>query len=116
MSYGVALLDVLGFSAMVANDRGGAALQRYLECLQRIFGAGSDIDYVVFSDSIVLTLDGRDSVRLLQISRACSRLMTELIEQEIPVRGAITCGEFVRSSPIGKSVFCGPSHRGCLQL
>ncbi|MFL6603183.1 MAG: hypothetical protein ACJ8R9_17895 [Steroidobacteraceae bacterium] len=105
MSYGyVALLDVLGFSALVANDRGGASLQAYLECLERIFGASSEIDYVVFSDSIVLTLDGPDPIKLLQISRACSRLMSELIEQEIPVRGAIACGEFVRSS-VGKSVF-----------
>jgi len=96
---------VLGFSALVTSDRGIDDLHRYLECLQRVLEpGGSGISYVVFSDSIVLTLDGTGSDKLLQLCQACSRLMTDLIKQEIPIRGAIACGKFVRSVVEG-SVF-----------
>jgi hypothetical protein len=45
----------------------------------------------------VLTLAGTESHDLLQLCRACSRLMADLIKQEIPIRGAISYGKFVRS-------------------
>jgi hypothetical protein len=98
----VALLDVLGFSNLVAEDRDGSALRRYLDCLNAL--AEGDTGYVVFSDSIVLTVEGSEPDKLLRISQACSRLMAELIDKDIPVRGAIACGEFFRTS-VGRSVF-----------
>src|SRR3982074_2237512 len=68
----VALLDVLGFSALVTSDRGIPDLHRYLECLQCVLEPeGSGISYVVFSDSIVLTLVGTGAEKLLQLSQAC---------------------------------------------
>lgn len=98
----VALLDVLGFSALVAADA-GEGVERYLNCLKRAKGATA-VDYVVFSDSIVLTVGGDGPDSLLEIAGACSRLMSELLIEHIPIRGAISQGAFVRST-VGESVF-----------
>jgi hypothetical protein len=101
----VALLDVLGFSALVASDSAGDRIERYLQCLQRTVGGGATpVDYVVFSDSIVLTVEGEDDSSLIRVASACSRLMGQLLTDNIPIRGAISHGHFVRSA-IGQSVF-----------
>src|SRR2546426_1186922 len=101
----VALLDVLGFSALVAADAAAEKIERYLGCLQRTTGGTAPpIDYVVFSDSIVLTVEGDGIDSLIAIARACSRLMGELLTEHIAIRGAIAHGHFVRSA-IGQSVF-----------
>lgn len=99
----VALLDVLGFSNLVADDATGERVERYLECLQRT-KEDTEVDYVVFSDSIVLTVAGGGPDSLLAIAGACSRLTSELLSEGIPVRGAISHGPFVRSA-IAESVF-----------
>lgn len=67
----VALLDVLGFSALVGADDGGLKVRRYLECLQ---GATVErkVDYVVFSDSIVLIAKGNSPESLVAVAGACS--------------------------------------------
>lgn len=66
--------------------------------------ANSEIESIVFSDSIVLTKTGREPDSLHALCEICSRLMYELISVDIPVRGAIAYGNFVRSH-IGTSVF-----------
>ena len=105
MSLGyVALLDVLGFSALVASDAAGQRIERYLGCLQRATGGPTPVDYVVFSDSIVLTVEGENENSFITMAAACSRLMGELLTENIPIRGAISHGHFVRSA-IGQSVF-----------
>jgi hypothetical protein len=101
----VAFLDVLGFSALIAEDRDGTRLQGYLDSLTEAVGS-ADIHFVVFSDSIVLTIEGTDPTRLLYICSSCSRLMYRLITKNIAIRGAIACGEFVRESVAsGLSIF-----------
>ncbi len=74
----VALLDVLGFSALVDADTTGERVERYLTCLQRAKGTTA-VEYVVFSDSIVLTVEDAGADCLLAIAGACSRLMNELL-------------------------------------
>jgi|SRR5271157_1328770 len=99
----VALLDVLGFSALVAADSTGQSVKRYLNCLQRVRGE-TEVNYVVFSDGIMLTLGDEGPDSLITIAGACSRLMGELLAEDIPIRGAISQGEFVRSA-VRDSVF-----------
>jgi hypothetical protein len=103
----VALLDVLGFSALVGADPASERIHRYLECLQRATER-SEVDYVVFSDSIVLTARGDGPDLLVVVAGACSRLMGELLNEGISVRGAIAFGSFFRSS-IAQSVFVAGS-------
>jgi hypothetical protein len=99
----VALLDVLGFSALVGADQTGEKIRGYLECLQRATDR-SEVGYVVFSDSIVLTTKGASPESLITVARACSRLLSDLLNEGIPLRGTIAFGDFLRSS-IGESVF-----------
>ena len=54
----VALLDVRGFASIVSGDRQGERLSQYLNALQAAVtqeSATLPLEYVVFSDSIVLT-------------------------------------------------------------
>jgi hypothetical protein len=99
----IALLDVLGFSALVAKDNTGEKIRRYLDCLSRA-AEQSDIDYVVFSDSIVLTAKGDAPESLAAIAGASSRLLAGLLNDGIALRGAIAFGSFFRSH-LRESVF-----------
>lgn len=98
----VVLLDVLGFSEFISTDTTGERVERYLGCLQKVEERA--VNYVVFSDNIILTVEGKESDSLLTVAGACSQLMYELLKADIPIRGAISQGNFIRSS-VGKSVF-----------
>lgn len=96
----VALLDVLGFSSLVSSDSDGEHLQRYLECLQEALddkSVGPTVDYVVFSDSIVLTTQDDSEPALQAMLLRCSRALGLMLRHEIALRGAIACGSFFRS-------------------
>jgi hypothetical protein len=99
----VALLDVLGFSALVSGDASGEKVRRYLNCLQNTT-VERRVDYVVFSDSIILSAKGDSPESLAAVVGTCSRLLVELLLEGIPLRGAISFGGFVREA-FGESVF-----------
>jgi hypothetical protein len=99
----VALLDVLGFRELVAADRNNVRIIEYLGIVENSLKIPG-IESVVFSDSIVLTKHGRDPESLRVVCEACSRLMFNLISLNIPVRGAIACGDYV-TSRIDNSTF-----------
>jgi len=97
----VALLDVLGFSSLVASDGEGKHLERYLICLQQALdeeAVGPKVDYVVFSDSIVLTTQDDSEPALQAVLLRCSRALGLMLRNEIALRGAIACGSFFRSA------------------
>ncbi len=98
----VALLDVLGFSLLVSGDGENQRLQEYLRCLQEALDVdqeGPSVDYVVFSDSIVLTTTDSHEALLELLSR-CSRLLGLMLERNIALRGAIAYGSYFRSSEL----------------
>ena len=99
----VALLDVLGFSALVAADPSGERVRRYIDCLGNAT-EDREADFVVFSDSIVLTAKGDSPESLIAVAGACSRLLSHLLDEGIPLRGAIAFGDFFRSR-VAESVF-----------
>jgi hypothetical protein len=99
----LAFLDVLGFSALVGADRTGGRIQKYLDCLERTSNKGS-VDFVVFSDSIILTAEGDDAETFLGIAQSCSTLFFDLLKEGVPLRGAIAHGSFVRKA-VKRSVF-----------
>jgi hypothetical protein len=102
----VALLDVLGFRNLISGPSSAADLARYLTVVTNVSeeisrATARTVRFVLFSDSIIVTAavngeDGAASLRL--ILRACSRLVGVLLEHEIPVRGAISHGTFIRQA------------------
>ena len=106
----VALLDVLGFSSLVAGDRDGERLDRYLGCLGVALdttGTRPTVEYVVFSDSIVLTTPDDSEDSLLAIITKCSRVLGTMLDNEIPLRGAIAHGFCFRSASRGGTFVAG---------
>ena len=105
----VALLDVLGFAALVAGDtEDGQKLQGYLQCLQEAFASdssGLEVDYVVFSDSIVITTKEDTEKSLLALLARCSKVFWLMLERKIPIRGAIAHGSYLRSPDSKAGVF-----------
>ena len=96
----VALLDVLGFSSLISGDGEGEPLRTYMRCLQEaleVSGDGPSVDYVVFSDSIVLTTreDSKESVQALLLRT--SHLFGVALENGIALRGAVAHGGQVPS-------------------
>src|SRR5258708_1355891 len=93
----VAFLDVLGFSALIAYDRGGR-ITKYLECLQNVFrgpSQASHVTYLVFSDSIVLTTQHEGKEQLQELIQRCSMLLAVMLENDIALRGSIAFGPYI---------------------
>ena len=85
----VAFLDVLGFREVVGRHSFGEFLAGYKTCLQRTL-TPHGVNYVVFSDSIVLTTNGAQDEDLHQLVVACSHLFYRLLTLKpwpIAIRG-----------------------------
>lgn len=96
----VALLDVLGFSALVSNDNEGTRINEYYRKIQEVFiddeESGTNLEYVVFSDSIVITTESTTDKDFRAIVSRCSKALGTMLENGIALRGAISCGSFHR--------------------
>lgn len=103
----LAMLDVLGFSALVRGDQSAQRFHDYLDCV-RSATVDTGVKYVVFSDTIILTTDGDSEESLLTLAKACSRLFFDLLHVHIAIRGAIAFGDFFRST-VAESVFVAGS-------
>ena len=109
MSIGyVAMLDVLGFSDLLARDGEGDHLEKYLAHLGVALNdtvVGPPVDSVVFSDSIVLTTKDNSEAELHALLLRCSRAFGLLLQNGIALRGAIAHGPFYRNvTPSGTFV------------
>ena len=102
----VAVLDVLGFRSLVSSDTNNDAVLHYLRIIEKSLYAGR-IQSIVFSDSIVLSIHGREPSNLRLLCEACSHLMFELLMADIPIRGAIACGKFATSNISGSAFIAG---------
>jgi hypothetical protein len=103
----VALLDVLGFSALVLDESAGEGLTRYVQTLQDALVSQTQkrVDYVVFSDSIVLTTEDETDAALQSLLMRCSSVFGLMLQSGIPIRGAIAHGSYERSENIGGARF-----------
>jgi len=104
----VALLDVLGFSNLVSGDAAGTRLQQYVTSLQEALTVpdpGPAVQYVVFSDTIVLTTNDDELTSFQALLLRCSRVLGLMLEREVAVRGAISHGSYVRSAALAGGVF-----------
>jgi hypothetical protein len=105
----IALFDVLGFSELIARESRGPELERYFDAIDQATNKIHDVQYVVFSDTIVITTPSRSHEDLLQIVRASSYAMHYLLKEGLPTRGAISYGTYYRSRSDKGVVIAGPA-------
>ena len=106
----LALLDVLGFSALIRGNDDETPLLSYLDCVRETLDAtpGGGVDYVVFSDSIVLTAGNDASEAAFQrLAQQCSALFGNMLKRNIALRGAISFGSFFRQADKGGVFIAG---------
>jgi hypothetical protein len=96
----VALLDVLGFSNRILHD-GVGGVDTYIDTVVNITKDHPRLGTVLFSDTVVLFTfnDSRDSFK--SIISVSSWLLHELLRAGVPVRGALSYGDFARSEHEG---------------
>jgi hypothetical protein len=93
----VAMLDILGFADRVARDAEVHGLDKYIKTVVALSDRYDNLGSILFSDTVVLfTFD--DGQRAFEdIISLVSILSFSLLMEEVPLRGAIAHGIFVRS-------------------
>ncbi len=109
----VALLDILGFSTLVATGEFEEKRGDYFRILHRAIYRPFDepllLQYVTFSDTIVISTDGTPTGFLQALVLAVGRVCGEaLVTLGWPVRGAISVGKLTRTEIDGNLVVAGP--------
>lgn len=102
----VALIDVLGFRELVGRDDQLLQVRQYVDTVTSLLDVGqySDLQFVVFSDNLVInTLDDKKPSLVMLVS-ACSQIFFELARHQIAVRGAVAHGPFMRSPNVRQGV------------
>jgi hypothetical protein len=103
----VALIDVLGFRALVARDYDLTEVHQYVKIVESILDNASDVSelqFVLFSDNLVVNTRDATPESFKKLIIACSNLSFELAQKQIAVRGAIAYGQFMRSPTTRKGV------------
>ena len=94
----IALLDVLGFSELISRESRNDDLQRYFDAIDVATSSdGQPVEFVLFSDTIVISAPDDSEHSLLAVLRAASFAMHYLLAAGLPVRGAISHGGYLRS-------------------
>jgi hypothetical protein len=95
----VAFLDVLGFRAFVSSTKPENDLTAYVNTVDRaIQDPKQKLQYVIFSDSVIVNSTKDDNESFEAIIQACAKLFAEFLQTGIALRGAIAYGSFYRSS------------------
>jgi hypothetical protein len=95
----VALIDVLGFRELVGRDDNLSALKEYIETVALLLQGSnfSQLEFVLFSDNIVINTIDQKEQSFVELVRACSQIFYELTKRQVALRGAIAHGRFMRS-------------------
>lgn len=95
----VALIDVLGFRELVSRDSDLSQVRQYVETVASILDNDkySQLQFVLFSDNVVINTRDEERNSFLALIRACSDIFFNLARRQVAVRGAIAHGSFMRS-------------------
>jgi hypothetical protein len=90
-------------------SRDPAKLKAYVDEVDRAIQTAGEtvLQYVIFSDSVVISSVNDDEESFLSLVRACATLFAEFLQKGIPIRGAISHGEFTRSANKNGSFVAG---------
>jgi len=96
----VAFLDVLGFRAIVGSQNSEEKLANYTDTVDNAIQLAGPcvLQYVIFSDSVVVNSNRDDDESFESILAACATLFAKFLQSGIAMRGAIAHGQFLRSS------------------
>lgn len=120
----VAFLDILGFKDLVKNNDTEALFSIYnnsIVALNKFLQTEWNGDYrpphvrepviktFIVSDSIVIYSEKNDIASFLKIVSYIHSLIGNLIVEGLPVRGALSFGDFIDFSSIGQNILLGKS-------
>ena len=93
----IALLDVLGFKKGVNGYGFQKYLLKYVNALNIIIDSkistrSDKFNYIILSDSIIITTNSDTKKAFSSLIELCSRLIYSLVCNKIPIRGAISYG------------------------
>lgn len=93
----IAFLDILGFSELVKRSSFDQEFNLYSDIICKTSKSNSDLNYVTFSDSVVINTKGNTINDLLSLVRMVAEIMHRfLVELSVPVCGCISGGHFSR--------------------
>jgi hypothetical protein len=104
----VAFLDVLGFTNFILDGESfGSVYQEYVNIIKKAT-ASDDLDYVLFSDSIIITADSTSYPALYNMCSAVSDISYNLlVDHNVPLCGCISCGSFENQLDGRNSIITG---------
>jgi hypothetical protein len=102
----VAVIDVLGFREMVTRSDDLSHVKEYITTVVSLFenNQNSKLQFVLFSDNLIVNTTDDSESSFGEILRACSGLFCELTNYQIAIRGAIAHGSFMRSETTSQGV------------
>lgn len=104
----IAYFDVLGFSNLIREDKFSEKRKTYTQILDNAVKQNRNLDYIVFSDSVIIKSETINEKELLNLCKAISEISYELLfKLELPIRGCISCGEFTWDVEEGNSIISG---------
>jgi hypothetical protein len=93
----VAFLDILGFSELVRRSSFDQEFEQYSNIICNTSKSNGNLNYVIFSDSVVINTEGKTIKNLLSLVQMVAEVMHRfLVELEVPVCGCISGGHFSR--------------------
>lgn len=105
----IALLDVLGFSELIARESRKKELEHYFRAIDQATNKIERLQYVLFSDTIVISAPSGSCEDLLAILKACSYAMHYLLKEGLAIRGGVSYGSYYRSRSEKGVVIAGPA-------
>lgn len=102
----IAFFDILGFSEMIKENKFSGKMERYKIILNdAVNKTDSDLEYVFFSDSVLINSKSSSKKALLEIILAVSEINYRLVtELSLTICGCISYGTFTKYTDDKKNV------------
>lgn len=106
----VAFLDILGFSELVRNGNLFEKFPQYTDIINNALETEGDLlQYIIFSDSIIINSKNAEEDTLLLLSTALSKISYQLLlKMNMPICGCVSMGEYSRLEKEGNVTIAGP--------
>lgn len=101
----VAFLDILGFKELVSRSSFDDDFVQYTDIINEATKTNNNLNYVTFSDCVVINTKSRNPQDFSGILRAVSEIVHRLlVEMSVPVCGCISAGTFSRLESLNNDV------------